>query len=46
MLLALYVWQQYSIFRLISLGVRPGRAESLVRIEVPIWFYLLPAGCS
>jgi exopolysaccharide biosynthesis polyprenyl glycosylphosphotransferase len=43
-LLALYVWQQYSIFRLISLGVRPGRAESLVRIEVPIWFYLLPLG--
>jgi len=43
-LLALYVWQQYSIFRLISLGVRPGRAESLVRIEVPLWFYLLPLG--
>jgi exopolysaccharide biosynthesis polyprenyl glycosylphosphotransferase len=43
-LMALYVWQQYSIFRLISLGVRPGRAESLVRIEVPIWFYLLPLG--
>ena len=43
-MLALYVWQQYSIYRLISLGVRPGRAESLVRIEVPIWFYLLPIG--
>jgi exopolysaccharide biosynthesis polyprenyl glycosylphosphotransferase len=43
-LLALRVWQQYSILRLISLGVRPGRAESLVRIEVPIWFYLLPLG--
>jgi len=43
-LLALNVWQQYSIFRLISLGVRPGRAESLVRIEVPVWFYLLPLG--
>ncbi len=43
-MLALYVWQQYSILRLISLGVRPGRAESLVRIEVPIWFYLLPLG--
>jgi exopolysaccharide biosynthesis polyprenyl glycosylphosphotransferase len=40
--LALTIWRQYSIFRLISLGVRPGRAESLVRIEVPIWFYLLP----
>jgi exopolysaccharide biosynthesis polyprenyl glycosylphosphotransferase len=44
MLLALFIWQQYSIYRLISLGVRPGRAESLVRIEVPIWFYLLPLG--
>jgi len=43
-MLALYVWQQYSILRLISLGVRPGRAESLVRIEVPFWFYLLPLG--
>jgi exopolysaccharide biosynthesis polyprenyl glycosylphosphotransferase len=43
-LLALYVWQQYSILRLISLGVRPGRAESLVRIEVPFWFYLVPLG--
>ena len=43
-LLALYVWQQYSIYRLISLGVRASRAESLVRIEVPFWFYLLPLG--
>ncbi|HET6845323.1 MAG TPA: sugar transferase [Anaerolineales bacterium] len=41
-LLALYVWQQYSIYRLISLGVRASRAQSLVRIEIPIWFYLLP----
>ena len=41
-LLALYVWQQYSILRLISQGIRPGRAETLVRIEVPFWFYLLP----
>jgi exopolysaccharide biosynthesis polyprenyl glycosylphosphotransferase len=43
-MLALYVWQQYSIFRLLSLGVRPGRVESLVRIEAPVWFYLLPLG--
>src|SRR4030042_6633402 len=43
-LLALYVWQQYSIYRLIELGVRPGRAASLVRIEIPIWCYLLPLG--
>src|SRR5512135_2071920 len=42
--LALYVWQQYSIFRMISLGIRPERAELLVKIEVPFWFYLLPLG--
>jgi exopolysaccharide biosynthesis polyprenyl glycosylphosphotransferase len=43
-LLALYVWQQYSLFRLISLGMRPERAELLVKIEVPFWFYILPLG--
>ncbi len=41
-LLALYVWQQYSLFWLISRGVRPERAEVLVKIDVPFWFYLLP----
>jgi exopolysaccharide biosynthesis polyprenyl glycosylphosphotransferase len=41
---ALYVWQQYSLLRLISLGMKPERAELLVRIEVPFWFYLLPLG--
>jgi exopolysaccharide biosynthesis polyprenyl glycosylphosphotransferase len=40
--LALYVWQQYSIYRLIELGMKPERAEVLVKIEVPFWFYLLP----
>jgi exopolysaccharide biosynthesis polyprenyl glycosylphosphotransferase len=40
--LALYVWQQYSIYRLIDLGMKPERAEVLVKIEVPFWFYLLP----
>jgi exopolysaccharide biosynthesis polyprenyl glycosylphosphotransferase len=40
--LALLVWQRYSILRLIALGVKPERAESLVRIDVPFWFYLLP----
>ncbi|MCL4530890.1 MAG: sugar transferase [Chloroflexi bacterium] len=42
--LALYVWKQYSIYRLIELGTRPERAELLVRISVPFWFYLLPLG--
>jgi exopolysaccharide biosynthesis polyprenyl glycosylphosphotransferase len=40
--LALYVWQQYSIYRLISLGMKPERAELLVKIDVPFWFYVLP----
>jgi len=43
-LLALYVWKQYSLWQLLSLGIRPARAASLVNIEVPIWFYLLPFG--
>ncbi len=40
--LSLYVWQQYSIYHLISLGMRPEHAELLVKIQVPFWFYLLP----
>ena len=42
--LSLFVWQQYSIYSLIRLGVKPERAELLVRIQVPYWFYLLPLG--
>ena len=42
--LSLYIWQQYSIYSLISLGLKPERAELLVRIQVPYWFYLLPLG--
>lgn len=42
--LSLFVWQKYSIYSLISLGVKPERAELLVRIQVPYWFYLLPLG--
>ncbi len=42
--LALYVWQQYSLFGLISKGIKPERAESLLKIQVPFWFYLLPLG--
>jgi len=42
--LALLVWQQYSIYRLIDAGMKPERAELLVRIDVPFWFYLLPLG--
>jgi exopolysaccharide biosynthesis polyprenyl glycosylphosphotransferase len=42
--LALYVWKEYLLYRLIELGMRPERAELLVRISVPFWFYLLPLG--
>lgn len=42
--IALYVWQQYSLYQLISSGIKPERAELMLRIEVPIWFYLLPLG--
>lgn len=42
--LALYLWQQYSLFDLISSGMKPERAELIVRIVVPLWFYVLPLG--
>ncbi len=42
--LALYIWQQYSLFELISSGMKPERAELIVRIVVPLWFYVLPLG--
>lgn len=42
--LALYLWQQYSLFELISSGMKPERAELIVRIVVPLWFYILPLG--
>lgn len=45
--LAYYVWQQYSIYELIRLGIKPERAESIITIQglhVPFWFYLLPLG--
>lgn len=43
-LLALLVWQQYLIYRLIDAGLKPERAEALVKIDIPFWFYLLPLG--
>ncbi len=45
--LAYYVWQQYFIYDLVSSGIKPERAEFLIRIQglrVPFWFYLLPLG--
>jgi len=39
---ALYTWKQYSLYVLISGGMKPERAELLLNIQVPYWFYLLP----
>ncbi len=42
--LALYVWQQYLLYELVSEGIKLERAELLIRIQVPFWFYFLPLG--
>ena len=39
---AIYFWYQYSLYRLIDSGLTPGRAERLISIEIPFWFYMLP----
>lgn len=39
---AIYFWYQYSLYRLIESGLSPARAERLITIQVPFWFYLLP----
>jgi exopolysaccharide biosynthesis polyprenyl glycosylphosphotransferase len=39
---AVYFWYQYSLYRLIESGLSPVRAERLIQIDVPFWFYLLP----
>jgi FlaA1/EpsC-like NDP-sugar epimerase len=39
---AIYLWYQYSLYRLIESGIAPGRAVRLIQIEVPFWFYFLP----
>lgn len=39
---SIFFWYQYSLYRLIESGLTPGRAERLIQIDVPFWFYLLP----
>ncbi|GAB1471918.1 exopolysaccharide biosynthesis polyprenyl glycosylphosphotransferase [Chloroflexota bacterium] len=39
---AVLLWYQYSLYRLIQDGVKPAVAARIIRIEVPLWFYLLP----
>lgn len=42
MVLALYTWYQYSLYGLIQSGMTAARAERLIDVKVPYWFYLLP----
>lgn len=45
--LAIFIWQQFSLQALIAQGIKPERAELILKIQgihVPIWFYLLPLG--
>jgi exopolysaccharide biosynthesis polyprenyl glycosylphosphotransferase len=40
--LSIYIWYRFSLYRLIESGITEGRAERLISIDVPFWFYLLP----
>ena len=39
---SIYFWIQFSLYRLVQSGLTPGRAERILTIQVPFWFYLLP----
>ncbi len=39
---SVYIWYQYSLYRLIQTGMTLARAEKLIQVVVPFWFYLLP----
>ncbi|MBL8100889.1 MAG: sugar transferase [Anaerolineales bacterium] len=39
---AIFFWYQYSLYKLVDSGLSQARAERLVTVEVPFWFYLLP----
>ena len=38
---SIYVWYQFSIYRLMEGGLTRGRAERLISIEVPFWLVVL-----
>ncbi|MGE5251925.1 MAG: sugar transferase [Bacteroidota bacterium] len=42
MFASVYIWYQYRLYQLISDGMPQARAEKLIEIIVPVWFYLLP----
>lgn len=39
---AIYFWYQYSLYLQVESGIPLARAQRLVTIDVPFWFYLLP----
>jgi exopolysaccharide biosynthesis polyprenyl glycosylphosphotransferase len=39
---SIYTWYQYRLYQLLGTGITQARAERLLQIDVPIWFYLLP----
>lgn len=39
---AIFFWYQYSLYTLVQTGMPQIRAERIIAIEVPFWFYLLP----
>ncbi len=42
MALAILFWYQYLLNKMIDGGMTPARAERLIEINVPAWFYILP----
>lgn len=40
--LAILFWYQYLLNKMIDSGMTQARAEKLVQINVPVWFYILP----
>ncbi len=45
MFLSLYIWYEFSLYRLIQSGLTPARAARTLEVNTinyPVWFYLLP----
>ncbi|HEY6073075.1 MAG TPA: glycosyltransferase family 2 protein, partial [Anaerolineales bacterium] len=39
---SVYVWYQFSLYRLLQTGITLARARRLIQVDVPLWFYFLP----
>jgi exopolysaccharide biosynthesis polyprenyl glycosylphosphotransferase len=42
MFASVYIWYQYSLYQLMETGMTRVRAEKLIDVIVPFWFYFLP----